>query len=411
MATLLVSDARPPSPRRSVSVVCVYNNVEVRQRCLDRSIEDHRFELPDIELVAVDNTTRAFASAGAALNHGASIARHDYVAFVHQDVYLHSLDALGRAAQALADDPEIGVIGPVGISADGSIIGRIRDRVTLIGKSALIPSEVDSLDEVLFMASREILLQEPLSETIELAWHAYAVEYGLRMKAAGRKIRAMDIPLTHNSLAINRDKLDLAHAAVARLYPDALPVRTTCGTIRSGGCKKRGPTIVLAQRWRYRWLKESCKARSIRQLVPGVPVVLSDIRLHVDEVIAAADGVMHVINIDPDGLFRENLERPLRLQRMNRELTVIATSIDGLATLTETTNDEDSILVTNIEPVELARIRRNIADSRCLLGLYNYSEIWLLVGPAVHGVSKSRFPLATILGGLAFHNRVRQLQY
>ena len=90
--------------RAPVSIVTVFNDAEVRQACLDRSLEAHRVEAPNTEYLPVDNVGGAFESAGAALNHGAARARHDYVAFVHQDVYLHSLTALEEAAGRLADD-------------------------------------------------------------------------------------------------------------------------------------------------------------------------------------------------------------------------------------------------------------------------------------------------------------------
>src|ERR1700712_5241769 len=102
--------ATPSTSGAAVSIICVFNNETVRRRCLDRSIDDHRGQLPGVELIAFDYTTHAFSSAGAALNHGARLATGDILAFVHQDVYLHSLDALGRAGQLLMDDPAIGLL-------------------------------------------------------------------------------------------------------------------------------------------------------------------------------------------------------------------------------------------------------------------------------------------------------------
>ena len=81
-----------------VSIICVFNDPDVRSRNLDRSIEDHRDEAT-VEYLPIDNVDGSFATAGAALNHGASLAEHDYLAFVHQDVYLHSLRALEAAAR------------------------------------------------------------------------------------------------------------------------------------------------------------------------------------------------------------------------------------------------------------------------------------------------------------------------
>ena len=82
-------------PAASVSIICVFNDPEVRRGCLDRSIAEHRDEAA-VEYLPIDNVDGSFATAGAALNHGASLASHDYLVFVHQDVYLHSLAALER---------------------------------------------------------------------------------------------------------------------------------------------------------------------------------------------------------------------------------------------------------------------------------------------------------------------------
>ena len=215
------------TPRREpVSLICVFSDATVRERCLDRSLEEHRNE-GAVEYLPVDNTEGAFATAGEALNHGASLATNEWIAFVHQDVYLHSIRALEQAAGALADDPGIGVIGAAGITAGGEPVGRIRDRVILAGTPAVRPSDVDSVDEVLFMTSRSLLERMPLSEAPELAWHAYAVELGLRAASRDLRVCALDIPLTHNSLNVNVDRLDAAYAHLAALYPGAMPLRAT----------------------------------------------------------------------------------------------------------------------------------------------------------------------------------------
>ena len=51
------------------------------------------------------------------------------------------------------------------------------------------------------------------------------------MKSVGLRVCAADIPLTHNSGTVNLDQLDVAYAAVAARYPDAVPLRATCGTV------------------------------------------------------------------------------------------------------------------------------------------------------------------------------------
>ena len=138
---------------------------------------------------------------------GASRARHDHLVFVHQDVVLHSLAALERAAAVLDADDGIGLAGAFGVERGGRLVGRVRDRVVLMGERADGPVDVDAIDEMLFIVPRRVFDRERLSEAPEFAWHAYAVEYGLRLRRAGLRVCAVDVPLTHNSLSDQHPEL------------------------------------------------------------------------------------------------------------------------------------------------------------------------------------------------------------
>ncbi len=304
----------------SVSVVCVYNDPAVREQCLDRSIDHLSDQSRNVEYLPVDNVNGVYPSAGAALNHGVSVARNDVVAFVHQDVFLHSLTALKQAAaQMLAGG--FGLLGAVGIDPDGRVIGRVRDRVVLLGDPVMEPAQVDSVDEVLFLAPRAQLLREPLTESHEMAWHAYAVEYGLRVRKLGLRAGVADIPLTHNSLSTNVDRLDAAHQAVAAIYPELLPVRTTCGVITANG---GGRVLLPAHRWRYRWARESL---TVRRAHPGPalsPAVLANIREDIDGVIATSPGRrLDIINLCEGG-FTDAGPDPLELRRRDGTIAIAA---------------------------------------------------------------------------------------
>src|ERR1700743_858317 len=114
------------TPYASVSIVCVYTNAVGRQQCLDRSIEALRNEATDVEYLPIENESGTYPTAGAALNHGVSLRRNDRIVFIHQDVFLHSLTALKQAAGEMQAGG-FGLLGAVGIRADGRLIGRIRD--------------------------------------------------------------------------------------------------------------------------------------------------------------------------------------------------------------------------------------------------------------------------------------------
>ena len=286
--------------RVPVSIVCVYNDADVLSSCLRRSVDAQSAAAPETELLAVDNRENRFSTAGAALNHGAREARNDVVVFVHQDVVLHSLPALEEAAAELLDASDIGIMGAAGIDRDDRIIGRLRDRIVMIGEPAPAPRDVETLDEVLLMMTRQQVLDEPISEDPLLAWHAYGVEYALRMRRAGRRAVARDMPLTHNSLSTNLAKLDLAHRHVADQYPELVPIHTTCGTVR----RDDATTPVQQGLRRFRsariWWGESTVARDVHRISPESEKVFADIRMLIDEALEiGGKRALRVLDLDP----------------------------------------------------------------------------------------------------------------
>jgi hypothetical protein len=377
-ARLADSSGRPA--RAPVSIVCVANDHAVRERTLDRSIADHLHEAPDTEYLPIDNSAGTFASAGEALNHGASVARHDTVVFVHQDVYLHSLRALEEAANMLAQRPDIGMHGSFGITANGELVGRIRDRVVVLGQPVAGPTDVDSLDEVLFMVRREALLREPLVDAPDLAWHAYAVEYGLRVRSHGKRVTAGRIPLTHNSLTVNVDRLDVAHRAVARRHPSALPVRTTCGVISSPRPRSK---LLPAHRWRYRWLRGSLVAHRARHAVGSGPVVLSDIRHDVDEAIVGTPGVLEIINLEHEPAALGDLQsEAVELMRRGQRVLVRSMALAELTEAVATWPPDRSLLITNLTLSDLRRLRDRLSAHQRLVAYHHSIGCWLMLGEA-----------------------------
>ena len=370
-----------PPRREPLTVVCVFNDPAVLEECLRRSFDAATERLPDTELIAVDNVGHTYSTAGAALTHGADQARNAVLAFAHQDVVLHSLLALEEAAAVLTDSPEIGVLGPCGIDSTGGIRGRIRDRIVLIGTSAPSPVDVDSLDEVLFLVRADHLRDEPLASDPELAWHAYAVEYGLRARSLGRRVCALDAPITHNSLTVNLARLDEAHVSVGRRYPELLPLRTTCGVVSQSARSTNLPGPVwdalAPHRWRYRWLRESARAMAGRRQ-RRASHVLSDIRLDIDEILDVVHDLA-VVNVD-DGSF--GTPESLRLRRREHSVSIRAAGQDeALATL-RLREPSESVLVTNLDGPTITRWGQTLDHPDVVLGFATDLGHWVLAGPA-----------------------------
>lgn len=373
------------TPQRTpVSIICVSNNSQVLNNCLIRSVDAHRMTAPETELIVVQNSQKQFSTAGAALNHGAALAQNEVCVFVHQDVYLHSLVRLEQAAAALVVDIRIGLAGASGIAVSGDIRGRVRDRVVLVGRPNDGFVDVDSVDEMLFMVRREQLLQAPLSEEADLGWHAYAVEYGARMRRASKRVVAGRIPITHNSLTTNLDRLTEAHAHVGRIYPEQLPIRTTCGVI---GARQAAPTEFLARhRWRYRWLKSSRRAYSARRALGQLPVVLSDIRMDIDDLLeSCGEQNLIVITLESEQQRDDDLAETIELERHGRTFTFrVANSQQALDWCAAGQHDT-SLLLTNVDAAFLPKLRGLRNEANTLLGFSDSTGFWLIIGPAATG--------------------------
>ena len=72
-----------------MSIICVYNNEDILEEYLIKSLN---YQSEEYELILVDNRLGQFTSASSALNHGAEEANGDYFVFAHQDIYLPDKD-------------------------------------------------------------------------------------------------------------------------------------------------------------------------------------------------------------------------------------------------------------------------------------------------------------------------------
>jgi hypothetical protein len=366
----------------SISIVCVYNDPAVRQGCLDRSIRENVSEGLDVEYIPIDNVRGAYRSAGAALNYGASLAKNDVVVFVHQDAFLHSLEMIVKAAGRMRTDG-FGVLGAVGVAADGRVVGQVRDRVVLVGEPAYCPSDVDSVDEVLFMVPRSVVLRERLTESAEMAWHGYAVEYGLRVQGLGLRVGVADIPLTHNggrSGNFDRLGLEAAHAAIATQYPDMLPVRTTCGVLKRKAVASYRSVPFDTVRLGYRWLSKSLALRRALERKLG-PVVLADVNLDVDRIIERCPGrTLPIVNFSAETSISNFYNCKLELARAHGRVVMSARDHEQPSLTIRTCPRGSWLLVTNVLPQDLYKDRANWPTGDCIIGFHVAAGFWALFG-------------------------------
>lgn len=360
--------------REPVSVVCVYNDEAVRRQCLDRSLDAGASQATDLQYIPVDNRRQAFTSAGAALNHGARAATNPFVVFVHQDVYLHSLQALEEAAGLLAAHPSVGLVGAVGIDGSDTMVGRIRDRVDLSGRRVHGMEDVESVDEVLFVVERERVLRDPISEADALAWHAYAVEYGARIRRAGLTVAVADIPLTHNSLTANLARLDVAHRSIAAQYPDLLPIHTTCGLVTSPS-QRPWPTVGSGVRAGARQIRDLLTAR--RHVGWRPDVMVANLRFEIDRLISGHRGAIRVINLTDDGCFAPP-EEPLTMTRRGQTVHLSTAALRHVIPMLDRLGHDESVFVTDIAAADV----RSVVDAvpAAVVGYDPSTGFWLVTG-------------------------------
>ena len=226
----LISGARDVSvaggkPR--VSIVCVFNDPNVLERCLIGSL---RTQDEPFEWIPVDNTNGEFHSATLALNSGARRATSDFVVFVHQDVVFlerHSLRAIIDNLEKIGD--MVGWVGVSGRDRSGVWRGLVRDRDFISGEPFDSFQEIQTLDELLLCTRRDefCIFDESLS-----GWHAYGVDVCCSAIERGLRNYVVEASTWHASKALNTAKLKESHDFIYRKHhPKMGTVMTTCGRI------------------------------------------------------------------------------------------------------------------------------------------------------------------------------------
>lgn len=175
-------------------------------------------------------TETGHRSASSAYVAAAARMREEICIFAHQDVYLpagwtdHLRAALARLESA---DPNWGVLGVIGVRADGQVIGRAWSsglRRELGGEFAA-PQPCVSVDELLIVVRRSSgLTFDPAMP----AFHLYGTDIVQSALAGGFGAYVIHAPVIHNSRPVRR--LDASYWAayqyLRRKWRDRLPIPT-----------------------------------------------------------------------------------------------------------------------------------------------------------------------------------------
>ena len=237
--------------RLKLSIVCVYNNQEILNDYLLKSVKMQKDV--EYELLLVDNTKNKYESAAKALNVAGNQASGDYIIFVHQDIMFTSPNSLKSIESYLTSENKIfgvagrkdsqGVITNITHGQDHRLAGSIQ-----ITK----PVEVQTLDECLIIIPKNVFQKLKFDETVVDGWHLYAVEYCLSAKKLGIDpyvIPADDVYHLSSGFSMNDSYYKILRK-VARQHREYELIYTTMGIWPTKSIKLN-PYLVLIKTRRF----------------------------------------------------------------------------------------------------------------------------------------------------------------
>ena len=212
-----------------ISIVTAANDQEVLERNLLAS--------PDLGEGHQLIVQRGYPSAGLAYNQALQEARHELVAFLHQDVFLPR-GWVPRLLEAVAElerrEAPWGVLGCYGTSLSGGAAGYLYTNGIgcLLGRPEE-PVEAQALDEVVLVLRRDGLLA---FDPDLPGFHLYGTDLCLQARQAGKRCYAINAFCFHNSLPVLGLKADFWRGAeyLRRKWRASLPVRTPCIVLEPG---------------------------------------------------------------------------------------------------------------------------------------------------------------------------------
>ena len=182
-----------------ISIVCVYNNKEILDNYLLKSLKN---QTVDYELIVLNNIKGQFKSAAEALNHGGKKAKGKYIMFVHQDVDLCSNTWLEKIEKVLDELPNLGIAGVAGKKDEKGVMTVIKHGNPPKHAGSITikkPEQVQTLDECLVLIPKSVFDMLQFDEEVCDGWHLYAVDYCLSIKKRGFNVYVIPMFVYHRS--------------------------------------------------------------------------------------------------------------------------------------------------------------------------------------------------------------------
>ena len=186
-----------------ISVVCVYNNNDLLEEMLLKSLKNQK---TNYELILMDNTESKYGSAAEALNIGGQKSSGDYIIFTHQDVKFLSDYWLVNAEKTLNSIVNLGIAGIAGIPNDKeTVLSNIFQGVPpkIVGKIKLdYPMQVETLDECLLFIPRKIFSELQFDSVTCNSWHMYGIDYCMAVQELGYNVYVLPMDTYHKSTGL-----------------------------------------------------------------------------------------------------------------------------------------------------------------------------------------------------------------
>lgn len=224
-----------------ISIVCVYNNLEVLNERLLPSLQR---QTEEFELILLDNTSSKYHSAASALNQGGSEAKGRYILFIHQDMVLTSERWLEEAEAILEGLPLLGAAGLAGIRDKKRVYSNIDhglERKPVGNMKLTEPLTMQTLDECAVFVPRDVFHKNRFDEQNMVGWHLYAVDYCLDVIKSGLKVYVLPLHAWHCSdgASMSLDHFSLLRRLWRKHGSDNKTIHTTMGI-----WKRSFPTMV-----------------------------------------------------------------------------------------------------------------------------------------------------------------------
>ncbi len=232
--------------KKSISVICCYNNKETYQNALVASIKLQNIA---IELIGLNNTKDQYPSAASALNHGATLAQAEVLVFMHQDVVIDDPMFFSKLLDYYLRYPK-SLMGIAGVGINGTIYTNITQGQEKLRAGTPFKSltEAQSLDELMICISSDVFKQTKFDELTCNHWHLYVVDLGYSLQRKGIKCYIVPLKLHHlSSGKLSKEYAFSLYKVINKHRKTLKRIETTCTSTKTGWM--RSTQYILGLIW------------------------------------------------------------------------------------------------------------------------------------------------------------------